>query len=163
MAELSSAADAGARSVLAKLTVPAGTAVRSGQFVRVLLVGAPSRALLVPSAALSPLGQMERIFVVGPNNRAVLRLVKSGAPRADRIEILSGLDDGERVVIGFDTTETLEFERPKLRVRVTKYLKYACPGQPQCGIAQPERIAGLVEGNRFDTSVAVEIAKAGVR
>jgi transposase len=65
---------------------------------------------------------------------------------------------GERVVIGFDTTETLEFERPKLRVRVTKYLKYACPGQPQCGIAQPERIAGLVEGNRFDTSVAVEIA-----
>ena len=32
---------------------------------------------------------------------------------------------GERVVIGFDTTETLEFERPKLLVRVTKYLKYA--------------------------------------
>lgn len=65
---------------------------------------------------------------------------------------------GERVVIGFDTTETLEFERPKLRVRITKYLKYACPGQPQCGIAQPERVAGLVEGNRFDTSVAAEIA-----
>lgn len=112
LAELSSAADAGARSVLAKLTVPAGTAVRSGQFVRVLLVGARSRALLVPSAALSPLGQMERIFVVGPNNRAVLRLVKSGAPRADRIEILSGLDDGERVVIappaGLREGQTLE-------------------------------------------------------
>ena len=42
---------------------------------------------------------MERIFVAGENNRAVLRLVKSGSTRADRIEILSGVDDGERVVI----------------------------------------------------------------
>lgn len=112
LAELSSAADAGARSVLAKLTVPAGTAVRSGQFVRVLLAGAPSRALLVPLSALSPLGQMERIFVVGEKNRAVLRLVKSGATRADRLEILSGLDDGERVVVappaGLREGQTLE-------------------------------------------------------
>ena len=50
--------------------------------------------------------------MVGPNNRAVLRLVKSGAPRADRIEILSGLDDGERVVIappaGLREGQTLE-------------------------------------------------------
>ena len=99
LAELSSAADAGARSVLARLTVPAGTAVRSGQFVRVLLPGAPNRALLVPADALAPLGQMERIFVAAQNNRAVLRLVKSGATHAARVEILSGLDDGERVVL----------------------------------------------------------------
>jgi len=112
LAELSSAADAGARSVLARLTVPAGTAVRSGQFVRVLVPGAPSRALLVPAAALSPLGQMERIFIAGPNNRAVLRLVKSGATHAGRVEILSGLDDGERVVLappaGLREGQTLE-------------------------------------------------------
>ena len=65
---------------------------------------------------------------------------------------------GERVVMGFDTTETLEFEPPKLKVRVTKYPKYACPNQPLCGIAQPERVSGLVEGNRYDVSVAAEIA-----
>ena len=99
LAELSSTADPGARSVLAKLTVPADTAVRSGQFARVLVPGAPVRILLVPTAALSLLGQMERVFIVGANNRAVLRLVKSGATRADRSEILSGLDDGERVVV----------------------------------------------------------------
>lgn len=112
LAELSSAADAGARSVLARLTVPAGTAVRSGQFVRVLLPGAPNRALLVPADALSPLGQMERIFVATQNNRAVLRLVKSGATHAGRVEILSGLDDGERVVLappaGLREGQTLE-------------------------------------------------------
>lgn len=99
LAELSSAADPGARSVLIRLTVPPGTAVRSGQFVRIQIPGAPVRSLLVPAGAVAPLGQMERIFVVGASNRAVLRLVKSGVTRADRVEILSGVDDGERVVV----------------------------------------------------------------
>lgn len=99
IAEISSAADPQARSVLAKISVPAGAAVHSGEFARVLLPGAPVPALLVPAAALSPLGQMERVFVAGADQRTVLRLVKSGAVRGDRVEILSGLDAGERVVI----------------------------------------------------------------
>ncbi len=66
-------------------------------------------------------------------------------------------EHGPRTVIGYDTTETLEFERPKLRVRVTKYPKFACPAQPTCGVASPERPTTLVEGDRYDTSVAAEI------
>jgi transposase len=64
---------------------------------------------------------------------------------------------GERKLIGYDLMETLEFERPKLRVRVTKFPKYACDDQPQCGVASPERPTGLVEGNRYDASVAAEV------
>lgn len=64
---------------------------------------------------------------------------------------------GERKLIGYDATETLEFERPKLRVRVTKYPKFACVECPQCGVSSPERPTGLVEGNRYDTSVAAEV------
>ena len=30
-------------------------------------------------------------------------------------------------------------------------------GQPKLGVSSPERPTGLVEGNRFDTSIAVEI------
>ncbi len=67
---------------------------------------------------------------------------------------------GERTRIGYDAVETLEFERPKLRVRVTKYPKYACNGQAKCGIASPERPTGLVEGDRYDTSLAAEIITA---
>jgi len=66
-------------------------------------------------------------------------------------------EHGERKVIGYDRVETLEFERPKLRVRVTKYPKFACENQPECGVASPERPTGLVEGNRYDTSIAAEI------
>ena len=69
-------------------------------------------------------------------------------------------EHGERKVIGYDRVETLEFTPPKLQVRVTKYPKYACEGHPTCGIASPERPTGLVEGDRYDTSIAAEIITA---
>ena len=77
------------------------------------------------------------------------------APIADADKLCG--THGERTIIGYDITETLEFERPKLRVRVTKYPKLACVNHSECGIEQPERTMGLVEGNRFDLSVAAEI------
>ena len=100
LTELSPASDAGARTVTVKIALPASDAVRSGQFVRIQLPGTPVRTLLAPATAVSAVGQMERIFVAASDNRAVLRLVKTGATRGDRIEILSGLDDGERVLVG---------------------------------------------------------------
>jgi transposase len=66
-------------------------------------------------------------------------------------------EHGERKPIGFDRVETLEFERPKLKVRVTLIPKFVCEGQPECGVSEPPRPAGLVEGNRYDTSIAAEI------
>jgi len=69
-------------------------------------------------------------------------------------------EHGARKLIGYDTTKTLEIERPKLRVRVTKYPKFVCEGFPECGVSSPERPTGLVEGNRYDTSVAAEVITA---
>lgn len=69
-------------------------------------------------------------------------------------------EHGPRQIIGYDVTETLEFQRPKLRVRVTKYPKFVCADSPECGVVQAPRPAGLVEGNRFDTSIAAEIVTA---
>jgi len=67
---------------------------------------------------------------------------------------------GERSLLPeamWDKTETLIFEPPVLKVLVTKYPKFSCPSDPQCGIASPERPTGLVEGNKYDTSIAAEI------
>jgi transposase len=69
-------------------------------------------------------------------------------------------EHGPRQIIGYDLTETLEFQRPKLRVRVTKYPKLVCADHPECGVVQPPRPASLVEGNRFDTCIAAEIITA---
>ena len=86
-------------------------------------------------------------------------------PHLPRYEVKAEVPDdvthcethGERKPIGYDRIETLEFERPKLRVRVTLFPKYVCEDDPSCGVAQPPRPAGLVEGNRYDTSIAAEI------
>ena len=67
---------------------------------------------------------------------------------------------GERKLIGHDRLETLEFERPKLKVRVTVIPKFACPKSPECGVIEAARPEGLIEGNRYDTSVAAEIITA---
>jgi len=67
---------------------------------------------------------------------------------------------GERKPIGFDTTETLVYKRPELYVLVKKYLKYACAGNPECGIQSPERPTSLVEGDRYDTSVGAAVVEA---
>jgi membrane fusion protein (multidrug efflux system) len=95
--ELSPAADALSRSVLVKVALPPGSA-RSGQFARLQVTAGQSDALFVPASALSRFGQMERVFVV-EQDRAVLRLVKSGRSTGDRLEILSGLNAGEPIVL----------------------------------------------------------------
>lgn len=67
---------------------------------------------------------------------------------------------GAKKLIGHDRLETLEYEPPKLKVRVTLIPKYACEGEPACGVSEPARPQGLVEGNRYDASVAAQIIAA---
>lgn len=67
---------------------------------------------------------------------------------------------GERQVIGYDWQETLEVVPPKLVVRRTGIPKLTCPKAPECGVVEAPRPVGLVEGNRYDTSVAAEIMVA---
>jgi RND family efflux transporter MFP subunit len=108
--EIAAAADSATRTVESRLTVPAGTAVRPGQFVRVLLPSASSRAVVVPATAVTLHGQMERVFVAGADGRAVLRLVRSGRVEGDRVIILAGLNENDRVVT--DPSATLREGQP---------------------------------------------------
>jgi transposase len=86
----------------------------------------------------------------------------------ERYEVLADVSDeekrclehGTKILIEYDRTESLEWEPPKLKVRVTMYPKYICPQGPACGVTQHERPNGLVEGNRYGTSVAAEIITA---
>jgi RND family efflux transporter MFP subunit len=98
IAEIAPSSDAFARNVLVKFSVPASASVRSGQYARITLATDSQKLLLSPASSVSVLGQMERIFVV-KDGRAVLRLVKTGAHRGELVEILSGLADGEQVVV----------------------------------------------------------------
>lgn len=89
-------------------------------------------------------------------------------PNLPRQEVVADVSDeesqcdqhGAKTIIGYDTTETLVFERPKLFVLVTKYPKFACQEDELCGISSPERPVGIVAGNRYAPSVAAEVITA---
>lgn len=97
--EMSSTVDTATRAVGVKLAVPPEVGVRSGQFARISVPGVPVSTLSVPTTALSVSGQMERVFAVGEDNRASLRLVRLAMAKGDQVHVLSGLAEGERVVI----------------------------------------------------------------
>ncbi len=97
--ELSSAFDAATRTIAARFALPDGVSARSGQFVRVLVPQPAVKRLLVPAAAVSRRGQLDRIFVADASGRARLRLIKLGADHGDTVEVLSGLDAGEQIVV----------------------------------------------------------------
>jgi multidrug efflux pump subunit AcrA (membrane-fusion protein) len=99
VAEIIPAADPASRTVTVKLDLPAAPGLRSGLFGRARFPAGERQALLVPIAALVERGQLTAVYVVDDERVARLRLVTSGARRADRVEILSGLEAGERVVV----------------------------------------------------------------
>lgn len=98
VAEVAPTADPATRSGQVKLTIASNPDLRSGQFARVTLAMQEAKTLTVPGDALVNLGQMERLFVVD-DGKARLRLVRSGKRYGDNIEILSGVNPGEQVVI----------------------------------------------------------------
>jgi RND family efflux transporter MFP subunit len=97
VSEIAPAADPNSRTFLVKLDLPAAPGLRAGQFGRVLMPVGETSALRVPAAAVVQRGQMELIFVAS-NGHAQLRLVKTGKPVGDEVEIVSGLDTEEFVV-----------------------------------------------------------------
>ena len=99
--ELAPGADPVSRTFNARIALPGGTPVKSGQFARVRLSGHPVDAILVPASAVTSFGQIERVFTV-EGDRADLRIVKAGALHGDQVEILAGLDSGDIIVVAAD-------------------------------------------------------------
>jgi transposase len=57
----------------------------------------------------------------------------------------------------WDLREKLVVIPPQYYVLLSKYKKYACQNEAPCGITSPERPTGIVEGDKYDTSVAAQI------
>ena len=75
--------------------------LKSGQFGRgAISTGTTVNSISVAAKAVVEHGAMTTVWVVGANNIARLRIVKTGKSAGGRVEILSGLTVGERVVVG---------------------------------------------------------------
>jgi RND family efflux transporter MFP subunit len=95
-------AEPGARTLLVKVRLAAPSreaGVFAGMFARVAVPAGERRRLVVPRGAVVRIGQLEFVDVIGEDGRVARRLVTTGEASADsRVEVLSGLRAGERVV-----------------------------------------------------------------
>jgi RND family efflux transporter MFP subunit len=98
VSEMAPAADPHSRTFRVKLDLPATPGLRAGQFGRVAVPVGDSTSLRVPMEAVVRRGQLEIVFVVA-GRYAQMRLVKTGKSFGGDVEILSGLEAGDRVVV----------------------------------------------------------------
>jgi len=98
ISEIAPAADPGSRTFVVKLDLPATPSLRAGQFGRVSVPLGGTSALRVPASAVVVRGQMELVFVVS-EGKARLRIVKTGKRIGDDVELVSGVEAGESLVV----------------------------------------------------------------
>ncbi|HMB58681.1 MAG TPA: efflux RND transporter periplasmic adaptor subunit [Xanthomonadales bacterium] len=97
--------------------------LRPGMFLTVSLLKEDVQSLVIPEEAIVPERSKQFVFVVGENDVAEMREVKTGRRRPGEIEILQGLEEGERVI-----TEGSIKTRDGQTVRIISQQSIAGPG-----------------------------------
>ena len=99
VSEITPVADPMSRSYTVKVDLPARQSLRSGLYGVARFASGQRQAILVPRKAVAQRGQLTGVFVVDDAGVARLRLVKTGKSYGESVEALSGLSDGERIVV----------------------------------------------------------------
>lgn len=81
-----------------KVDLPTGFSAPAGRFVEVAVPAESRAAMLVPRQAVRETGQLTGIFIVDSSSAARFRLVKIAPYDGRRVELLSGVDPGEKVI-----------------------------------------------------------------
>jgi len=96
--EIQPAADPQTRTVLVKARLPEDSGVQPGAFGWLHQSCGQDDVLLVPAFAVSRVGQLESVRLV-VDDKVRLRHVRTGKRYDDQIEILSGLKEGDTVLL----------------------------------------------------------------
>ncbi len=98
--ELLPTIDPATHSLEMRLPLPAGLMITPGAFARVQLPGeatAQTRTF-IPASAIVRRAEMTGVYVIGIDGKPQLRQIRIGRSVGERIEVLSGLGAGERIV-----------------------------------------------------------------
>ena len=99
VAEVQPSADAASLSYLVKISLPARGGLRSGMYGEAYFPLGISAGMWLPKQCVVRTGQLEGVYVVDKDSVARLRLLKLGEATPEAIEVLAGLDSGERYVV----------------------------------------------------------------
>jgi multidrug efflux pump subunit AcrA (membrane-fusion protein) len=102
VAEVAPAADPASRSCTVKIEIPLRAApprLRSGLYGTARFITGQRQVLTIPTKAVIHRGQLTGAYAVDEAGAARLRLIQTGKSYGDRVEVLSGLSEGERIVV----------------------------------------------------------------
>ena len=99
VAQLAPAADPMTHTYTVKLDI-AAPGLKSGTFARILFPTGKRTVLAVPEAAVLERAGIVGVFVVDAQGAAQYRMVRLGKQEGGLVEVLSGLNPGDRVVTG---------------------------------------------------------------
>jgi RND family efflux transporter MFP subunit len=91
--------DPATRTFTVKIDLPS-TGLRSGAYGKAFFRTGSRQGIAVPASAIVQRGSLTSVWAVSPQGIARLRLVKLGQKVGDRVEVISGLSGGERIVTG---------------------------------------------------------------
>ena len=98
VSEIVPSVDSASRTYTVKLDLPAMPNLRTGMFGRAIFPLGVQKVVAVPLAALMERGQLQSVYVV-EDGVAHTRLITTGRRNSDAVEVLSGLNAGEKVVL----------------------------------------------------------------
>ena len=97
--EVEAGADPASHTLKARIDLPKEAGVQSGMFGRAFLSQGQKNALVVPTGAIVAHGQLRGIYIVDESGLIHWRVVTLGKPLGNDVEVLSGVDNGDAIVL----------------------------------------------------------------
>ena len=69
-----------------------------GQFAKINIPVAKKDAITVPKSAIVEKGELTGVYTVDSENVISYRLIRTGKTYSDKVEVLSGLSDGDKII-----------------------------------------------------------------
>jgi RND family efflux transporter MFP subunit len=99
VAQILPAGDPQTHTFTVKVDLPPAPGLKTGMFGRFQLDKGTSKTILVPETAVVERGELTSVFAIGADRIARLRWIKTGRRLDKQVEILSGVNVGESVLL----------------------------------------------------------------
>lgn len=97
--EITPRIDPASRTFRVKIQLPNTVEVTSGMFGYAEFPESKTKNIFIPKSAVYYWSQLTAVYVVDEENIAHLRYVQLGEEKGDEVEVLSGLNEGEHIVL----------------------------------------------------------------
>ena len=104
VAQVVPASDVRTHSFIVKIDVPSDKSLITGMYGKVLFSTGRREAILVPKSAIVELSGISGVYIISMDGSAVFQMIQPGDTTGDRVEAVTGLKAGDRVIVSKQDT-----------------------------------------------------------